>query len=267
MSTVTALDAPVETVLPSLDRVEIGWRVSDGSSGRGSVPDSARVRFEACAPVRGFPSRKGQRHLSGRWWSATTGGHVGYESWLERDHLMLLDFDCDVVGIASQPFWLYWPGAQEKGRAHAPDYFARRADGSALVVDCRPPERIRPRDAEAFAATEAVCTALGWDYRVVGAPESALTRNLRWLAGYRHERHHQTAVAAALRQVCETPAGLMAAASEVGDPVAVLPVLFHLMWRQELTAELTVPLHPLVTVTTRTATAAGAGQAEALTAA
>jgi hypothetical protein len=27
---------------------------------------------------------------------------VGYESWLERDQLMLLDFDPAVVGIASQ---------------------------------------------------------------------------------------------------------------------------------------------------------------------
>jgi hypothetical protein len=36
-----------------------------------------------------------------------TRQHVGYESWLERDHLMLLDYDPDVVGIASQPFWLF----------------------------------------------------------------------------------------------------------------------------------------------------------------
>jgi hypothetical protein len=28
---------------------------------------------------------------------------VGYESWLERDRLILLDFDPEVVGIASQP--------------------------------------------------------------------------------------------------------------------------------------------------------------------
>lgn len=34
---------------------------------------------------------------------ATTGAHVGFESWLERDHLMLLDFDPGVVGIAAQP--------------------------------------------------------------------------------------------------------------------------------------------------------------------
>ena len=30
---------------------------------------------------------------------------MGYESWLERDRLLLLDFDPEVVGIVSQPFW------------------------------------------------------------------------------------------------------------------------------------------------------------------
>src|SRR6266496_1378065 len=51
--------------------------------------DPARIlvtaRFEALAPVRRFYSRKAQRHLPGRWWSATDGVHVGYESWLECD--------------------------------------------------------------------------------------------------------------------------------------------------------------------------------------
>src|SRR5664280_2889761 len=51
--------------------------------------------------------------------------------------LMLLDHDPAVVGIASQPFWLFWQH-DGKLRSHAPDYFARRADGSAVVVDCRP---------------------------------------------------------------------------------------------------------------------------------
>lgn len=49
--------------------------------------------LEVAAPVRRFTSYKGQKHLSGDWWSATDGRLVGYESWLERDHLMLLDFD------------------------------------------------------------------------------------------------------------------------------------------------------------------------------
>jgi hypothetical protein len=38
----------------------------------------------------------------------TADSHVGFESWMERDHVMALDFDPTVVGIASQPFWLSW---------------------------------------------------------------------------------------------------------------------------------------------------------------
>lgn len=36
----------------------------------------------------------------------------------------------------------------------------------------------------------------------------------------------------------------MGGAEQAGDPIAVLPVLFHLLWRHELTADLSVPLHP-----------------------
>ena len=53
--------------------------------------------------------------------------HVGYESWLERDHLAAFDFDLSVAAIASQPFWLFWAAEHGKSRSHAPDYFLRRA--------------------------------------------------------------------------------------------------------------------------------------------
>src|SRR6266568_1126687 len=67
-----------------------------------------RTRFETVSPVRHFPSYRGQRNFPGSWWAATSGELVGFESWVERDQLMLLDFDPAVVGFASQPFWLTW---------------------------------------------------------------------------------------------------------------------------------------------------------------
>ena len=69
---------------------------------------------------------------------------------MERDHLLNLDFDPTVVGIASQPFWLHWIDAAGRPDSHAPDFFARRSDGSAVVVDCRPVERRRPREVAKF---------------------------------------------------------------------------------------------------------------------
>lgn len=59
---------------------------------------------------------------------------------------MLLDFDPAVVGISSQQFWLLWSSPTGMPVSHVPACFARRDDGSAIVVDCRPAERRRARD-------------------------------------------------------------------------------------------------------------------------
>ncbi len=228
----------------TVDGFEVAWLTEDGDQHRSALTDVWATRFEWCQPARRFPSYKGQRHFNGRWWSSTMGQHVGYESWLERDHLMLLDHDLAVVAVASQPFWLFWPAGEDKVRSHVPDYFARLADSTALVVDCRPVERIKPKDMAAFEATRAACELVGWQYRLAGAPDAIVVANVRWLAGYRHPRHEVPAVAAPLRQVFAEPYPLMAGAEQVGDPIGVLPVLFHLLWRHELHADLSVPLHP-----------------------
>ncbi|WP_425585290.1 TnsA-like heteromeric transposase endonuclease subunit [Streptomyces pulveraceus] len=69
--------------------------------------------------MRPFRWSRGERHFAGWYWAATNGQHVGFESWLERDRLLLMDFDPKVVGIASQPFWLHWHDG-ERERRHAP---------------------------------------------------------------------------------------------------------------------------------------------------
>src|SRR5215211_1135296 len=104
------------------------------------------VPFERAKPSRSFPSFKGQKNFPGLWWSATMGEHVGYESWVERDVAMLLDFDPEIVGFSAQPFWLLWSG-EEGERKHAPDFFARRTDGTGVVIDVRPDDRVDPEAA------------------------------------------------------------------------------------------------------------------------
>src|SRR3954451_14657509 len=125
---------------------ELVYVTAPGDGVRVGLADAWALGLESVPPVRRFASYRGQRHLSGCWWSATDGRHVGFESWLERDHVMALDFDPAVGAIASQPFWLLWPAAEGGGRyrSHAPDYFVRRVDGSAVVVDCRPEHRRKP---------------------------------------------------------------------------------------------------------------------------
>lgn len=218
-----------------------------GPAGRQRKPllECRSVAFEDVEPVRRFRWSKGRREFAGWWWSATTGRHVGYESWLERDHVMLLDFDQDVVGVASQPFWLHWSDGT-RSRRHAPDYFVRQVDGTGAVIDVRADERVEPADEEAFAVTARACAQMGWAFRRVGAPSVVLLSNVRWLSRYRHSRCGQgIEVADRLGEVCQRPMPLFEAAAEVGDRLAVLPVLFHLLWRQVLRADLTSELlHP-----------------------
>ncbi|MFK0026642.1 TnsA-like heteromeric transposase endonuclease subunit [Streptomyces sp. NPDC090798] len=118
---------------------------------------------------------------------------------------VLLDFDPHVVAFASQPFWLYWDDGRRM-RRHAPDWFARLDDESGVVIDCRPPGRIGPRDQEAFDATGRACAAVGWRFRLVGEVDRMQSLNLRWLAGYRHPRYQGSeAVRARLSEVFAQP--------------------------------------------------------------
>jgi len=155
---------------------------------------------------------------------------------------MLMDFDPGVTAVASQPFWLGWRDGDDKRRRHVPDYFARRGDGSAVVVDVRPDDRIPLRDAETFAATAAACGSAGWDYRRSGDLDPVLAANVRWLSRYRHRRCLVPGIAEVLLEAFAGGRALFEGAEEAGDRLRVLPVLYHLMWQRRLSADLTVPL-------------------------
>jgi len=156
---------------------------------------------------------------------------------------MLLDFDPQVTAIAAQPFWLYWRDGAGRRRRHAPDLFARMAGGSGVVIDVRPDDRIEEKDAEAFAAMADACGLAGWGFRRAGVPDPVLTANVTWLARYRNPRcGGPPGLARLLLEVFAEPAPLMAGAAAAGDPIAVLPALFHLMWRHGLTADLAARL-------------------------
>lgn len=151
---------------------------------------------------------------------------------------MLLDFDPAVTGVGSQPLWLHWTGGRGN-RRHAPDFFARLADGTGVVIDVRADDRIEPGDAEAFGVTARACAAAGWEFRRVGAVDPVLAANVRWLSRYRHPRcAGRPEVADALRRAFASPAFLSAGVAGAGDNIAVLPVLFHLIWRRVLAADL-----------------------------
>lgn len=88
--------------------------VAAGGSASVRLPDGAVMQAEfgrlraatmlAAVPCRMMRSRCGHRHLSGRYWCATTGAQAVCEPQLEPARLLLADFDAAVTGIAAQPF-------------------------------------------------------------------------------------------------------------------------------------------------------------------
>jgi hypothetical protein len=209
-----------------------------GSRRRMPLGSGWRTRFEVVEPVRPFRWDKGGQGFAGWYFSVTTRDHVGYESWLERDRLILLDRDLEVTGIASQPFWLHWHDGMRK-RRHAPDYFVRLADGRSRVVDVRAEDDMDEETGEAFAATERACRAVGWEFEWVGRPAPVFMANVRWLARYRRARcRGSAAMVDRLVEVFREPKGLWEGAELVGDRLQVLPVLFHLLWSGVLGTDL-----------------------------
>ncbi|OWV04731.1 hypothetical protein B5D80_19635 [Micromonospora wenchangensis] len=193
--------------------------------------------FESLKPVRPLSPAHGRRGFVGLWWFATTGDHVGYQSWRERDHVMGWDFDLEVVRLASRPLRFAWQS--ERGvLTHTPAFFARLHDGTAMVADVLPGRAVDDEDATAPGVVEQACAAVGWGFRRVAGMSEARTANLRWLSGYRHPRCLHPARAADLVRVFAGGAELMEGVRRVGDPIAVLPTVFHLLWRQVLRTDL-----------------------------
>jgi hypothetical protein len=120
---------------------ELAYATTAGEQIRVPLVDAWSLRVGvgcACSPVQ-LVSRA---TLSGRWWSATDGRHVGSQSWLERD-LMLLDFDPTVIAIGSQPFWLRWsegsgrPVARRRHRDRAPCHADVVQPVGVAIIDSR----------------------------------------------------------------------------------------------------------------------------------
>ena len=72
---------------------------------------------------------------------------------------------------------------------------------------------------------------------------AGVAANVRWLARYRHPRcGGREDLIVRLLEVFAQPTPLFAGADRVGDRLLVLPVLYHLLWRQVLVADLRTAL-------------------------
>jgi len=192
-------------------------------------------------PVREFRSYRGRTHYSGWYWSATTGGHVVYESRLELARILLADKDSDVVGIAAQPF-LVEGFDGERTRRHVPDVLLGHADGAITVVDVKAASRLDdPKVSAQFAWMARLCERRGFRFEVWSGADPVLVENVRFLAGYRRS-------ALVVEELAPLVLDAAASPCTVGDVERrlagtawwgqVRPVTLHLLWQSRLSADL-----------------------------
>jgi hypothetical protein len=150
-----------------------------------------------------------------------------------------------VSRIFAQPFILA-ADVGHKRRRHVPDYLLM-TDNGPIVVDVKPAAQLaRAKIAETLAWTRQVVDARGWRYEVWTEPSTVELENLRFLGGYRRAWMFRPEI---LEQLSDpdldglTIGEVMAARDEI--PAALVrSSVFHLLWRQVYTTDLSRPLSP-----------------------
>ena len=116
--------------------------------------------------------------------ATTAGRFLEYESLLEREWMLLMDFDREVEWICEQPLRLRYR-MDDRPASHVPDLLVWRCRVPELC-DVKSEERLEDPGFQAqVRATGQACAEAGIGYRVLSEPDRQLLVNVRWLAGFR----------------------------------------------------------------------------------
>lgn len=219
----------------------VSLRQLDGTAVEQPLKRLRPAQVVRAKPWRTFRNRHGQKHHSGYYWCATTGGHILYESRLELARLMLADFDPEVVEIAAQPFRIR---ARVAGRArqHVPDYLLVRADRSVTVVNVKPASQLaKPEIAAALAWPTKLIENHGWAHEIWSGENPVYLANVRFLASQRRDglvadELLDAALSAAAGGVTVRELTLRLQTS--WDPALLKPAVLKLLWQQRITTDL-----------------------------
>ncbi len=243
------MGATVDQSLPvnTTDRTRVLLRLDGVARNEDVSTELALLPVERAVPIRRFFAWQGKRNYEGLWWSNTVGGHVPFESLLEREYLMSADFDSQIVAIAAQPLALLWPRGTPGEMNHFPDFFVRLKSGDGRLVDVRHPGRV-DRSAAQSNLTRQACAAIGWQYEIFTGADPVVEQNMRWLAGYRRDSCAPAADTVAVIARCfADPLPMRVGVYRVSRSTGVskdmvLANVLHLLWRRHLSANLSLPL-------------------------
>lgn len=223
---------------------ELRYRTESGDEVITNLADAEPALISVGTPVREFSWHPKQGNYPGWLWTATTNSLVGYESLLERDRVLLADFDPVVASIASQPFWMSGQDG-DRLRRHAPDYLLTRRDGSVVIVDVKPARMCeKPEVAAVLEWTGRLCRVRGWRYEVFHGEDPIVMSNLRFIAQGRRSMFLDEVVVAAVAAAGRAGMTLGEAEAQVRDfdPLDVRASVLALVWRQAWAIDLSRPL-------------------------
>lgn len=177
--------------------------------------------------------------------SSKSVGAAMYESSLERDYLMLLDFDRSVKRFEVQPTKIDMRD-QLGYRHYRPDVLVEfeRGHGRPWLVEVKYEEDLQADWAELkprFRAAIRFCKPRGWVFHLVTERHvrTTLLDNVKFLRDFRN-LHISGAMLARLALLAERPRCVQDLACDLGgaDESMALSVIWHALWTGNLVADL-----------------------------
>jgi hypothetical protein len=208
-------------------------------------------------PVRTVP--KNYRSLTGLVPNTRTQSMTAFESSLEREFLLLLDFDPDVEFYEEQPVKITYHDDSGRRRTYTPDVFVRYRTDRFQAQHTQPHlcevkyrDDLRQHWAEyrpKFRVAQRYARQQGWRFRVVTERHirTPYLDNVKFLRSYQtrliNERY-RTQFLNALSALEETdPASLLTATSQDRwQQAQMLPMLWQLIAIREVGTDLAQPL-------------------------
>ncbi|MBZ9753632.1 TnsA-like heteromeric transposase endonuclease subunit [Deinococcus sp. HMF7604] len=202
----------------------------------------AHTAIGSLAPIRQPNNFKGQKHITGLYYSPTTGRQHAFESRLEQKALTRVDFELSPQAIATQPFALLYDDG-DKRRGHIPDILVQLQDARPLVIDVKPKAFVEMNKVP-FSAMREACNEIGWTYAIWTEMHPTYWHNLSFLYGY-HRHSSELAVFAEtlVNRLQDGPLTIRQVLEDFVSPSLVRTTLFHLMWRRRIQANLAERLH------------------------
>jgi len=208
-------------------------------------------------PVRSIP--KNGRSLTGRVIDRRRHVAIAFESALERDFYVLLEFDPEVTQFEEQPVTVPYRDPMGVSRTYTPDvlvhYQPERTDSGdapAVLYEVKYRDDLRAhwRDYKPkFKAARHYARLQGWRFRLITEREirTPYLKNAKFLRPYRDrpvDSGDCQCVLAKLGALGEAdPEGLLTTLStERWERARLLPVLWHLIAVRRAGADLSVPL-------------------------